>query len=260
MTEAPVTGSPVAPAGTASPQVTLGELAARSKEAWSAVRSFRVTFRGETRTVAPMATPAGATPVASPLASPVSPVTTSFVSVRDVVLPDQQRQSVTGLGETDHEAIVSGERLFVRGPLARQLDPAAPPDAWVAIDPATLPEGSALSILLGGLPAAPGAPLSSLPERLSPQVVRHLDTVTFDGRECDIYGAADTIPTTGSRVDYAIALDQRDLPCFIETSAAGLTHGRDEFTEINAALTIATPSAATPVRVPPMLASPFPHD
>ena len=74
-----------------------------------------------------------------------------------------------------------------------------------------------LSRLLGGLPEIPAAPLASLPERLLPQVIREMGDVEHDGRECRVYGAADTVPATGMRVDYTIAVDDRDIPCFIET-------------------------------------------
>ena len=58
------------------------------------------------------------------------------------------------------------------------------------------------------------------------------------------------------RVDYTIAVDDRDVPCFIETSVGGVTQGRDEYSDINASLIIEPPLAATPVSVPPALATP----
>jgi hypothetical protein len=117
-----------------------------------------------------------------------------------------------------------------------------------------------LSRLLGGLPETPAAPLASLPERLLPQLIREMGAVEHDGRECRVYGAADTVPATGMRVDYTIAVDDRDIPCFIETGAGGVVQGRDEYTDIDASLTIEPPPAATPVSVPPVLATPLAHD
>ncbi|MGH2614962.1 MAG: hypothetical protein ACRDJC_06970, partial [Thermomicrobiales bacterium] len=113
--------------------------------------------------------------------------------------------------------------------------------------------------LLGGLPETPGAPMASLPERLWPQEVRDLGTVEFDGRECHVYGAADTVQATGMRVDYTIAIDAQDIPCFIETGAGGVTQGRDEYSDLGASFSIAAP-AATPVSIPPELATPIAHD
>jgi hypothetical protein len=68
------------------------------------------------------------------------------------------------------------------------------------------------------------------------------------------------VPATGMRVDYTIAVDGRDVPCFIETGAGGVTQGRDEYSDINGSITIEPPPAATPVSVPPALATPLPHD
>jgi hypothetical protein len=198
-----------------------------------------------------MATP-GATPVARPREA--------FVSIREVVLPDRQRQDLRGLGENDHEAIAIGDQLYVRGPLVQQIAPGTPEDVWIVVDPTTLPEGSVLSRLLGGLPEIPAAPLASLPERLFPQLIRETGVVEHDGRECTAYGAADTVAATGMRVDYTIAVDEQDIPCFIETGAGGETLGRAEYSNIDAALTIEPPPAATPVSVPPALATPLPHD
>ena len=184
----------------------------------------------------------------------------TFVSIREVVLPDRQRQDVRGLGVNDHEAIAIGDRLYVRGPLVEQIAPGTPEDVWIVVDPSTLSEGSMLSRLLGGLPEVPAAPLAGLPQRLLPQVIREMGTVEQDGRECRVYGAADTVPATGMRVDYTIAVDDRDIPCFIETSAGGVTQGRDEYSDIDGSFTIEPPTAATPVSVPPELATPLAHD
>src|ERR671911_1253909 len=240
----------VATPGTpASAELTLGELAGRVNAAWPAVRSYRITFTGSTSAIStglgtpvarPPATP-GATPVATPGATPVARPRGTFVSIREVVLPDRQRQDVRGLGENDHEAIAVGDQLYVRGPLVEQIAPGTPQAVWIVVDPSTLPEGSMLSRLLGGLPEVPAAPLAALPQRLLPQVIREMGTVEQEGRECRVYGAADTVPATGMRVDYTIAVDDRDIPCFIETSAGGVTQGRDVYSDVDGSFTIEPP-------------------
>ena len=141
-----------------------------------------------------------------------------------------------------------------------KLGPGMPETAWVALDPSSLPEGALLLHLLGGLPALPGAPLATLPERLRGQEVREVESVEHDGRTCRVYAAADTVPATGMRVDYTIAIDEDDIPCFVETGAGGITQGRDEYTDINAGLGIAPPTSATPVSIPPALATPIADD
>ena len=168
-----------------SAELTLGELAERINAAWPTVRSYRITFTGSTLAAPagvgtpvarPLATPV-ATPMATPGATPVARQREAFVSIREVVLPDRQRQEVRGLGENDHEAIATGDRLYVRGPLVEQIAPGTPDDVWIVVDPTTLPEGSVLSRMLGGLPEIPAAPLASLPERLFPQVIREMGVV-----------------------------------------------------------------------------------
>ena len=184
----------------------------------------------------------------------------TFVSIREVVLPDRQRQDVRGLGDIDHEAIAIGGQLYVRGPLVEQIAPGTPVDVWIVVDPSSVPERSMLSRLLGGLPEIPAAPLASLPERLLPQIIRETGVVAQDGRECRVFAAADTVPATGMRVDYTIAVDDRDIPCFIETGTGGVTQGRADYSDIDGSFTIEPPAAATPVSVPPELATPLAHD
>jgi hypothetical protein len=268
VTTPPVEESTAAPGTPAAAELTLGELAERVNAAWPTLRSYRITFTGSTLAVPaglgtpvarPLATP-GAMAAATPGATPVARPRETFVSIREVVLPDRQRQDVRGLGASDHEAIAIDDWLYVRGPLVEQLAPGTPDDVWIVVDPSTVPEGSMLSRLLGGLPETPAAPLASLPERLLPQVVREMGAVEHDGRECRVYGAADTVPATGMRVDYIFAVDDRDIPCFIETGAGGVTQGRDEYTNIDGSFSIEPPVTATPVSVPPALATPLPHD
>jgi hypothetical protein len=203
----------------------------------------------------PVASPA-ATPVATPLARPAEP----YTSVRDVVMPDRQRQSVTGRGEGDFEAVAIGDTLYLRGPLTAFIVPGTSAETWITVPHANLSPDSVLSHQLAGLPAMPATPLAAIPERLASQPVRALGTEELDGRECQMYGAVDTVTTTGTRVDYVIAIDERDLPCFIETSAGGVTLGRDEYREFDAVMTITAPAAATPVAIPPALATPIARD
>lgn len=264
----PPTSSPASPTGgqaastsgtPASSALTLGDLAARVNTAWSGVTSYRAIFTADALAARAVGTPV-APPVATPGATPVARKSATLTFVREVSLPDQQRQEVTGLGANDHEAVTTGGDVYVRGPLVAQISPGTPSDLWISLDPALIPENSVLSQLLGGLPRMPAAPLSSLPERLWPQQPRDLGTVEFDGRVCRTYGAADTVAATGMRIDYTIAIDEQDLPCYIETSTGGKVQGRDEYRDIGAILEIATPTLATPVSVPAALATPVSHD
>lgn len=260
-TSPPDASTPDTIAATASPvtALILGELANRVNTAWAEVESFQVTSTSQGLTMPEQQGSPVASPVATPFATPVSRQSVEIVFARDVILPDLQRQGVSGLGSEDHEAIVSGDVIFLRGPLAEEVAPGAPPDAWVSVDADAIPAGSVLAHALGGLPALPPAPLAAFPERVLSQEVREIGSEAFEGRECALFGAADTITTTGTRIDYTIAIDDQDLPCFIETSSGGVVLNRSEFRDINAVLAIATP-AATPVGVPPAMATPAVHD
>ena len=254
------------PGTPASAELTLGELAERVDAAWPAVRSYRITFTGSTSARPPAWghrsrgrwRRRARRPWRPQERRPWPDRARTFVSIRKWSCPIGSDRTCAALGANDHEAIAIGDRLYVRGPLVEQIAPGTPEDVWIVVDPSTLPEGSMLSRLLGGLPEVPGAPLASLPERLLPQVVREMDAVEHDGRECRVYGAADTVQATGMRVDYTIAVDDRDIPCFIETSAGGVTQGRDEYSDIDGSFTIEPPAAATPVSVPAALATPWP--
>ncbi len=246
------------PAATPAPRLTLGDIAERVEVAWSGVESYRVVRTGA---AAPIPTEdhdhaATATPVA---ATPVSEAA-QFTATRDVILPDVQHMTVTGLGENDFEAISSRDAIFVRGPLTHQLDPEANPDSWVSIDQATLPEGSLMANLLGGMPAVPVMPFAGIEERLEPQEVRELGTTEVGGRACQTYSAADTKLTTGQRMDYIFGIDADNLPCFIETRSGTTTYGHEEFSLFNEVQAPEIPAAATPVAIPAPLASPVHHD
>jgi hypothetical protein len=241
-------------------ELTFGDLADRLGAAWSGAQSYQVTFTG----TAPSSPTENETPIsvefATPGATPLARPRSSYTTVREVQAPNRQHQTVTGLGADDHEAIAIGNQLFLRGPVVERIAPDVPPDVWIALDPSSLPDGALLLHLLGGLPEFPGAPLSTLPDRLRAQEVRALDSVEHDGRVCQVFAAADTVPATGMRVDYTIAIDENNIPCFVETGAGGFAQGRDEYTDIGAEFDIEPPIAATPVSVPPALATPIAHD
>ena len=263
---APATADPAEVAAVSTPAspieglLTFGDLADRVGAAWPEVESYRVAFVGTALSGPAGAGTPAARPAATPGANPIARPRETYTTVREVALPDRQRQTVTGLGDDDHEAVAIGNALFVRGPVVDRISPGSPDSAWIELDPTSLPEGALLLDLLGGLPELPGAPLATLPERLREQDVRELDAVEHDGRECRVYAAADTVPATGMRVDYTIAIDENDVPCFVETGAGGVAQGRDEYTGINADLDISAPPSATPVSIPPALATPIAHD
>ena len=245
------------PAATAVARLTLGELAARVNTAWEDVESYRMVSVG-TAPPSPGATPvaaAEATPGATPVSRPGE-----IRATRDVILPSIQQLTVAGWGANDFEAIADGDTIYLRGPLAAQIDPGAGAETWGTVRAAEVPEHSQIANLLGGLPAIPMPPFAGIEERLAPQEVRDLGAVESGGRTCQTYGAADTKLTTGQRVDYVFGIDDDDLPCFIETRSGTTVLGHQEYSLFNEVPAPDLPAAATPVAIPDLMATPVHHD
>lgn len=240
-------GSPAAGSAVASPggALTLGDLADRIDAAWGGVRSFRSVFLTDNPSL--LASPVAA---ASPLASPGA--TGQMEIIREVVLPDRQRQIKRINGIEVAEAIVIGDRAYVRGEDARELQGDVDDDTWVAIDLAGLGAFAASDPLLARLAAPIASPTTNIPDNLRPQELRPLGPVAVGDRTCQAYAAAATTDL-GGRIDLTIAVDDADLPCFVE-SRSGTAGGRETFEAFDLPLTIEPPAtsvaAASPVGTP----------
>ena len=245
--------SPQAPSPLATPDstsVTFGGLADRITAAWADVRTYQAEFRSESPT-RPSLPPTGTTDAATPvgpgadgLATPLAAA--PFVARREVVMPDKQRQTLTGAGDDDHEAIIDGDTIYLRGPFAGALVPGTANTTWLSIPRSDLTPESDVSRVLSGLSAPPVSPLAGLREGLRPQELRELGPVEIEGRSCIAYGGADTT-AIGTRQDITIAVDAAGLPCSIETRVGIDLVSQVVYSAFNQPLTIETPSAATPV-------------
>lgn len=230
-------------AATRPPSLTLGTLSDRMSAAMGGITSYRATFVGSGADALREAREAGT--AATPVGAGRGPFTVS----REFIAPDRQRQVLTGAGSDDHEAILIGPALYVRGPLAASIDPSAGPDDWLAlpidaIDPET-PGGAALS----GLLSPPRSPLADIGENLRPQAVRDLGPRTVEGRACRVWGAADTTPI-GTRLDIAIAVDGDNLPCLLETRMGADLVSSVTYDRFGAVEPIEAPASATAVAAP----------
>ncbi len=230
---------------TGAPQ-TLGELADRIDGAWGSVRSFRSVFVADPsgESVSPASPGAMASPVASPGAE------TGFTVTREVILPDRQRQIERINGAVVSEAIVVGNRAFVRGATARRLHPGVAETAWVEVDLASVKPIAGTDPLLARLAAPVVSPTRGVPPNLRPQKLRALGNVTVGGRTCQAYGAA-TTTQIGGRVDLTFAISADGLPCFVESRSGG-TGGRETFAAYNLPLTIEAPAVSVPAGSPAM--------
>ena len=242
------------PATAETSPVTFGALADRVNAAWATVRTYRAVFDASTPATPRLATPAAsserpiaATPVGTAPGSIATPVAASpFVVVREVVLPDRQRQTLAGTAGDDHEAVVVSGMLYLRGPLAQELLPTADDTAWLSLPLAELPLESEAGHILAGLTVPPASPLAGLREGLRPQELRDLGPVEVEGRICTAYAGADT-SAIGTRQDITVAVDGDDLPCSIETRVGTDLVSRIVYTGFNQPIAIEPPAAATPV-------------
>jgi hypothetical protein len=214
-TETPATSASPAAASPTANEITVGELAGRIAAAWGGVTTYRATF-----TTTALLPSAAASPVASPpaRASPVA-VLTMITVVDEVALPDR-RHRVERAGEAiTTEVIVIGDLAYVRG-----IDlPAATPAAgeWLVVQLSTLSPETAEALHIDGNAANPAPPYSALPVDVRSRTAHPLGAVDVGGRQCQAYRIADAT-LTGEPVQVVIALDARDLPCSIETTAGGV--------------------------------------
>lgn len=202
-------------------------------------------------------------PVASPVlgpaaAAPATPVRGregTVEIVRDVQLPDRQRQRLRGGGSDDHEAIVVGDTLYLRGPLAAKLVPGAAADAWLAMPVSSLVMSAEAMQLLGGLGLPPVSPLAGVPENLRPQELREVGEDDVDGRLCRGWAGANTTPT-GTRLDITVWIANDGLPCAIETRVGIDLVSRLVLSAFNEPVVIEAPRDATPVPGPSATGTP----
>jgi hypothetical protein len=236
------TGAGSASTAEAAPELTLGELTDRINAQWRDLTHFREISSST----------AGPPPaIGSPIAAAIAAERASR-SVREVALPDRARYVAEENGRLVFELIVIGDQVFARGTVATLLDPAATLDEWVVTDL----DAVAGNPMLGEAAARPLAELSApayvLPERLRPQTVRHLGDTDFEGRQCALYGAADTT-ATGARIDLTFAVDENDRLCYIETDSPGIA-SRFLIEELADTFTIEVPAdarwLATPAPIP----------
>jgi len=229
-------------AGSATAEVTLGDLVDRINAQWTDLDAFREI---STSNVSP-----AASPVPAAAASPASD--RSQRAVREVILPDRVRYTAEQGDGLDYELIVIGDLVFARGTVAALLDPTAAPDEWIETNLETLAAnpmlGEAAAVQLADL--AP--PRYTVPDRLQPQAVRALDPVSINGTDCRAYGAADTT-ASGARISFTFAVDADDRLCFLQTEAVGIS-SRYTVEALDDSFTIDAPDDARAIASP--IASP----
>ncbi|MGI9254328.1 MAG: hypothetical protein ACR2J8_11310, partial [Thermomicrobiales bacterium] len=231
---------------TRPPALPLGDLADRMNAAWANVTSYRAHYAS--------ANPAALQP--RPGATPVA-LAASIEVTEEVASPTRRRQTFTGAGANDHEAIIDGPTLYVRGPIAAAILPGTPPDAWLAFPAAAISPESEAGQILASFAMPSQSPLAAVGDNLRPQGLRDLGPVEVAGRACRAWGAADTTEI-GARLDITIAVDGDSLPCKLETRLGTELASSVTYDSFGEEITIDIPAAAKAVTPP--AASPSAHD
>lgn len=187
----------------------MGMIADRIGIAWSQVETLRQLR------YSPIA-------VSTPVASPESIPETRYITEIDA---EGNRRFTFEVG-----GIVAGEMIAIAGDIwARGLWPIPieatgeeTPDGWLPITPeATAADSVAAQLITGML--APYPPIyGGLSTVERQRVVEELGPRAIEGRTCQAFRIPATTDT-GEPYDVILTLDERDLPCAVETTAFGQT-------------------------------------
>lgn len=204
------------------PPRALGELVVRVTNAWPAVRSYRA------------ATTFATLPADAPVAATPTPDLDTGERMIEISLPDRKRLVVRIDGTVRGEAIVIGDRLWLRGPDVTASAASAPqpvPDGpplietiadfpWVEVDvPAldpTEPEDAALAAFV----APPTPPFAGLPTVARFAPLTPVGTVRVGSRTCLAFRAV--VDESDRPWQLTVALDDDDRPCLIEERRSGI--------------------------------------
>jgi len=233
-TVVPATVAPTSPpGGSPSATITVGDLADLMAAAWSGVDTIRQTRMTITD---PMA--AGATPEAAAQSSYMTEVDAN----------GNKRVVIEVGGAIIGEIVAIGGEIWARGfmPIPQQAAGPVFGEGWVAVTPEAVQSDPTATQLVNSM-LSPYPPLySGLSTTERQRVVEPLGMREVAGRSCNAFRIPATTPT-GEAYDVILSLDERGLPCAVETIALNQTT-LDVFT-FNEPITIVKPEG-TPVASP----------
>lgn len=220
-------------ASPAAGEPTVGQLADRIGAAWGTVRTYRATTMS---TIVLPASPAAESPV--PRATPLAAA--SNVTIDENVLPDRRHLVQLVNGQAVAEYLIVGGKVWVRGPQAPGVTPAATPGAWIAVGATPVASDNPFAGTYAELTKPAGAPYAGLSTEERERIAHPSGTISVNGRRCQAYRTVDTT-MTGERIDITIAIDDSGLLCSIETRS-GSSDTVTTF-EYNVELAIEAPSS-----------------
>ncbi len=221
------------PGASPTTAITVGELADLMAAAWSGVDTIR-----QTRTTVADTDGAGATPVSEP----------ETVYMTEVDANGSKRVVIEVGGAIVGEIVAIGGDIWARGFMPIPQEAAGPVfgEGWVAVTPEAVQIDPTATQLVNSM-LSPYPPLySGLSTTERQRVVEPLGPREVAGRSCNAFRIPATT-STGEAYDVILSIDERGLPCAIETIALGETT-LDLFT-FNESITIVRPEG-TPVASP----------
>lgn len=214
-------------------QISVGDLLKRIDTAWPTVTNMReVAWSGSASSTV-------GTPPADVLAS-----------TEETVLPASRRITTTmGGAPTDDQISVNGAAYFKGSFVVGAVAPFAGADTWVQVDPAIVPADSMVGQRLAYLTRPIAPPYGTVSNDLRARAATPAGTIEAGGRTCSIFTFVDTT-TNGSKIDYALSLDDKNLPCSLVQSAGGFEN-ITIYTFNDPKVVISVPEGATPVSATP---------
>ena len=214
-------------------QISVGDLLKRIDAAWPTVTSMRaVAWSGSATT------------------SIGTPPADVQVSTEETVLPASRRITTTNGGvPSDDQISVNGSAYFKGSFVAGAVAPFAGADTWVHVDPAIVPVDSIVGQRLAYLTRPIAPPYGSVSDDLRARAASPGGTTDVGGRACSVFTFVDTT-TNGSKIDYALSLDDKNLPCSLVQSAGGFEN-ITIYTFNDPTIVISVPAGSTPVSATP---------
>jgi len=210
-------------------QVSVGDLIDRIDAAWPSVTTMRST--------------SWSGPANNSIGTPAPD---QDATVEETVAPSSRRRvALTNGAPVDEQISINGVVYFKGASVVNAVAPFVGADTWVRVDPTIVPPDSVVGQQLAYLTRPLGPPYDSVSADLRARAATPSGTVTVAGRTCTNYTFVDTT-SSGEKIDYALSLDDHDLPCSLVQSAGGFANTTIyEFN--NPGIVITAPAGATPV-------------
>jgi len=217
----------------AADQVSVGSLIDRIDAAWPSVRNTReVSWSG------------------SSSGTIGTPRPDQTVTTEDTVLPSSRRVVVTTGGiPSDDQIAIQGVVFFKGAFVVGAVAPFAGADTWVRVDPSIVPADSIVGQRLAYLTGPIEPPYDTVTDDLRARAASPAGQIMVGGRPCNAFTFVDTT-ANGSKIDYALSLDDTNLPCSLVQSAGSYENFTIyEFNNPN--IRITAPETATLVSATP---------